>query len=280
MINNWKILTVAAKIRPAVRFLKIINNEAEIESRQPKLHPMMALWESEKYKFLDMSVENKRNFYECKTNYFTLDDVITWKDHFNQNRERIHDLTPLDLDFDIGLMNASLDQKLCNKVSVWHGDITTLEIDAIVNAANERLLGGGGVDGVIHRAAGPNLKIECRTLNGCQTGKAKTTGGYKLPAKYIIHTVGPVGEKPDLLKSCYKSCFDEMQAKQLRSIAFPCISTGIYRYPDVAAARIACRLSREFLEKNEQLVDRIIFCVFLEKDLIIYEKMLQIYFPL
>ena len=129
-------------------------------------------------------------------------------------------------------------------MSVVVGDITTLAIDAIVNAANASLLGGGGVDGAIHRAAGPELLAECRTLDGCPTGEARITRGYRLPAKHVIHTVGPVWEgggagEDELLARCYRSCFALLEEHGLRSIAFPAISCGAYRFPLPRAARVA-----------------------------------------
>uniref|UniRef100_A0A1B6JN87 Macro domain-containing protein n=1 Tax=Homalodisca liturata TaxID=320908 RepID=A0A1B6JN87_9HEMI len=171
--------------------------------------------------------------------------------------------------------NPSLNQS----VSMWAGDITTLEIDAIVNAANESLMGGGGVDGAIHRAAGPQLKAECATLHGCPTGQAKITGGYKLPAKYIIHTVGPRGEKPDLLKSCYQNCLEILRKENLRSIAFPCISTGIYGYPQENAAKVALTTVRKFMDQHPDSIERVIFCLFLKEDIEIYSRLMQVAFP-
>nr|CAD7587531.1 unnamed protein product [Timema genevievae] len=135
------------------------------------------------------------------------------------------------------------------------------------------------LDGAIHKAAGPKLLNECKTLNGCKTGESKITAGYELPARYIIHTVGPQGEYPDQLESCYKTCLDLLVKEKLRSIAFPCISTGVYGYPQEAAANIALRTVRNYLEKNPGLIDRVVFCLFLPEDVTIYGNLLQIYFP-
>ena len=165
---------------------------------------------------------------------------------------------------------------LLTMIEVICADITTLEVDAIVNAANASLLGGGGVDGAIHTAAGPVLLDYCRTLDGCRTGEAKLTPGFDLPARRIIHTVGPVWkegghyEQP-LLKACYQNSFDVALQNDVRSIAFPAISTGVYGYPKRQATEIAVAVMREYEDRFE----RIIACCFSEEDVALYREVLQ-----
>ena len=161
-------------------------------------------------------------------------------------------------------------------IELWTGNITGLQVDAIVNAANERLLGGGGVDGAIHRAAGPGLLEECRAIGGCPTGEAVITGGHQLPAKYVIHTVGPVWHggsrnEPVLLRACYRNCMALAESRKLESIAFPAISTGVYGYPLREAAEIAISEVRTFPTKA---VRRVVYACFDEADTTVYAEVL------
>ena len=163
------------------------------------------------------------------------------------------------------------------EIRALHADITTLAVDAIVNAANTSLLGGGGVDGAIHRAAGPQLLAECRSLGGCATGDAKITGGYRLPAKRVIHAVGPVWHggtngEPDLLASCYRRAIEIAAAHHLGSIAFPSISTGVYGYPIEQAAPLAVATVRAYVDATA--IREVTFCCFSAEDLEVYERAL------
>lgn len=165
-----------------------------------------------------------------------------------------------------------------SRITYMIGDITKLEVDAIVNAANSSLLGGGGVDGAIHRAAGPKLLAECRTLNGCPTGQAKITGGYNLPAKHVIHTVGPIYSgsalDPALLANCYRNSLDLAQKHGLHTIAFPCISCGVYGYPWQEASEIACRTVSEWIKFHRDYDIEVTFCCGMRSLYEIYEKIL------
>lgn len=166
-----------------------------------------------------------------------------------------------------------------DRMAAIKADITTLDVDAIVNAANRTLLGGGGVDGAIHRAAGPDLLAECRTLGGCETGQAKITDGYRLTARYVIHAVGPVWhggrhDEPRLLAGCYRESLKLAAARGLSSIAFPAISCGAYGYPLHQAAEVAVNETRSFLDHDDTIM-QVIFACFGDAMLTIYQELLQ-----
>ncbi|XP_033616903.1 ADP-ribose glycohydrolase MACROD2 [Fukomys damarensis] len=226
-------------------------------------------------RLLKMTLEERRK--EYVRDYIALNTILSWKEEMKGKSQNDEENTQ---------EPSQVKKSLSEKVSLYRGDITLLEVDAIVNAANASLLGGGGVDGCIHRAAGPCLLAECRNLNGCETGHAKITCGYDLPAKHVIHTVGPIarghinGSHKEDLANCYKSSLKLVKENNLRSVAFPCISTGIYGFPNEPAAVIALGTIKEWLAKNHQEVDRIIFCVFLEVDFKIYKKKMSEFFPM
>ncbi|XP_069036483.1 ADP-ribose glycohydrolase MACROD1 isoform X1 [Lepisosteus oculatus] len=226
-------------------------------------------WERVKELLGSLSQEERRKLYRTP-DFLSLEEIRTWK-ATGQPKGEVH---------------FKSNESLNPKISLFRGDITKLEVDAVVNAANKTLLGGGGVDGAIHRGAGPLLKKECSTLGGCETGQAKLTGAYGLPCNYVIHTVGPivqtgsVGDRErQALRNCYWSCLETARAQQLRTVAFPCISTGVYGYPPSEAADVALRTVREYLDTHGSQLERIVFCVFLKSDEDIYQEKLPLYFP-
>ncbi|XP_068581032.1 ADP-ribose glycohydrolase MACROD2 isoform X3 [Cebidichthys violaceus] len=228
-------------------------------------------WKTEKERLLRLDREERRKEYR-RQDFISLDKITTWGEENRPNeKEEGNDLTG--------------GGGLTDKVSLYKGDITVLEVDAIVNAANSSLLGGGGVDGCIHKAAGSCLYDECHSLNGCETGKAKITCGYDLPAKYVIHTVGPVARghvgptETNDLTSCYQNSLRLMKEHDLSTVAFPCISTGIYGFPNEPAADIALNTAKSWIEENPDKITRVIFCVFLETDFAIYKKKMSDIFP-
>ncbi len=171
-----------------------------------------------------------------------------------------------------------MSEQLQQRIDVKVGDLTVLSLDAIVNAANESLLGGGGVDGAIHRAAGPGLLEECRRLGGCPTGEARLTAGHRLPARHVIHTVGPVyrggsEREAELLSSCYRESLRLASEAGLETLAFPCISTGVFGYPKAEACEIAVQTVTSWLERN-LLPRRVTFCCFSEADAALYRQRL------
>ncbi|KAM3606048.1 uncharacterized protein V6R79_009868 [Siganus canaliculatus] len=227
-------------------------------------------WKTEKERLLHLDREERRKEYR-RQGFVSLDKIPTWReDNSSDDKEDGKELTG--------------GGGLTDKVSLYKGDITVLELDAIVNAANSSLLGGGGVDGCIHKAAGSCLYDECLSLNGCETGKAKITCGYDLPARYVIHTVGPVARghvgpsETNDLTSCYQNSLRLLKEQGLSTVAFPCISTGIYGFPNEPAAEIALSTVKSWIEENPDTITRVIFCVFLETDFVIYKKKMSVIF--
>ncbi|XP_040604423.1 ADP-ribose glycohydrolase MACROD1 isoform X2 [Mesocricetus auratus] len=219
-------------------------------------------WKEAKSFLKGLSDKQREEHYFCR-DFIKLKKIPTWKETAKGVTVKVEDPT------------YKKDKQLNEKISLFRGDITKLEVDAIVNA----------VDGCIHRAAGPLLTDECRTLQNCETGKAKITCGYRLPAKYVIHTVGPIAvgqpsaSQAAELRSCYLSSLALLLEHRLRSVAFPCISTGVFGYPNEEAAEVVLAALREWLEQHKDKVDRLIICVFLEKDEVIYRERLPRYFP-
>ncbi|OAL47405.1 A1pp-domain-containing protein [Pyrenochaeta sp. DS3sAY3a] len=212
------------------------------------------------------------------TNPLTLDEIPTLS--------LLYKLKKIALDDDDAAPAYEASATLNDKISVIRQDITTLAVDSIVNAANNSLLGGGGVDGAIHRAAGPDLYDECETLGGCATGSAKITDGYELPSKKVIHAVGPVywregDQAPVKLSGCYRTSLQLAVDNGCRSIAFSALSTGIYGYPSDEASLVALETVRKFLddEENSAKLDRVIFCNFLQKDEDAYFDNIPNFFP-
>ncbi|XP_067381176.1 ADP-ribose glycohydrolase MACROD2 isoform X4 [Channa argus] len=227
-------------------------------------------WKTEKERLLHLDLEERRKEYR-RQDFISLDKIPSWREENGSN------------DKEEGKVLKG-GRGITDKISLYKGDITVLEVDAIVNAANPSLLGGGGVDGCIHKAAGSCLYDECHSLNGCDTGKAKITCGYDLPARYVIHTVGPVArghvgptEKNDLT-SCYQNSLRLLTENGSSTVAFPCISTGIYGFPNEPAAEIALNTVKSWIEENPDKITRVIFCVFLETDFAIYKKKMSLIF--
>ncbi|XP_030000680.1 ADP-ribose glycohydrolase MACROD1 isoform X1 [Sphaeramia orbicularis] len=237
-------------------------------ARKVNLNSAEGDWKETKDFLLSLSVKDRCQYYRTSKSV-PLDEIPLWSPTAGGSQQSRY----------------PRDEKLDQKISLYSGDITMLEIDAIVNAANKTLLGGGGVDGAIHRAAGPLLKKECASLHGCETGQAKITCGYGLPAKFVIHTVGPIAQggvgedERKALRSCYRNSLKTATENAARSVAFPCISTGIYGYPPEQAVHEALATVRDYLDEHHDKLDRVIFCVFLPTDKELYLQNLPLYFP-
>jgi O-acetyl-ADP-ribose deacetylase (regulator of RNase III) len=266
------------------KFSKLSLRDKDEDAKRAKM------WRDEEA--LDLSQRRAR--YKCGKDFVEVNEIVRWKDYKTVNtataKEKASE-NPVRAKWFIKTFNIdqkediasrwTYNEELNSKVAIWHGDIRRLEVDAIVNAANEACLGGGGIDGAIHHGAGPKLLAECSLLHGCPRGKAKITRAYNLPAKYVIHTVGPIGENPDALHSCYKSVLKLAVKHNIKSLVFCGISTGIYGYPLYAASHIALATVRTWLDKprNNKKIDLIVFCTFLEKEKTCYESLMPMYFP-
>ncbi|XP_072277570.1 ADP-ribose glycohydrolase MACROD1 isoform X2 [Pyxicephalus adspersus] len=224
--------------------------------------------------FLKTLTQKQRREHYGTRNFIKVKNIPTWKDLAKKVKAKQPEVVKFPKNKD-----------LIEKISLIKGDITKLEVDAIVNAAKHTLLGGGGVDGCIHKAAGPLLKHECSFHGGCETGQTKITCGYLLPARYVIHAVGPVAEgnpgpqQKEDLHNCYKNSLYMATEGKLRTLAFPCISTGAFGYPSDEAADVALETIRSYLDEHKDKFDRIIICVFTAKDEEIYLNKLPEYFP-
>jgi len=253
-----------------------------------------ALWKEES----EMSLQERRERYNCGDDFTTLSDVKPWTQYCVEDLSGYEGIHAKDAQEYIAAFNAKddgddteetedtddiyqPDAEINRKVAHWRGNITAIEVGAIVNAANKGLLGGGGVDGAIHSAAGNMLYQECLPLGGADTGETKITRGYNLPAEYVLHTVGPIGENTEKLRSCYLTCLELVKKHNIRSVCFCGISTGIYSYPLYAASHVALKTIREWMEvpENRDAVDMVIVCTYLPKEKICYDKLFPTYFP-
>ncbi len=244
----------------------------------------MSFWRREPLKpWVEPStIEEKRALYACGKRYITLDRIPTWPEYIKQHVDEMATLSQPPPKALVQLTSKIVPRsELNSKISLFRGDMTTLEIDAVVNAANESLLGGGGIDGCIHSAAGPYLRQYNSTLGGCDVGQTKISPGFKLPAKYVLSTVGPRGENAQLLQSSYETVLDLVLQHGLKTVGFCCVSTGIFGYPLGNATLVALSTMRKWLETddNYKKIDRLIFVVFLETEQKMYEAMLPYFFP-
>ncbi|KAJ5071531.1 adp-ribose glycohydrolase macrod2 [Anaeramoeba ignava] len=252
---------------------RIIYNEMMKKTREIEEPKKVSDLAQEKLKtYFQQPLKDRREKYPRYSRYVPIEKVKKWEKFYPEIKDTVDPRFLLQQKFPVN-------QTLNNKVAIWRGDITTLEIDAIVNAANSSLLGGGGVDGAIHSAAGSGLRKENATLGGCRTGEAKLSTGHKMPCGFVLSTVGPIGEDPDALESCYKESLDLLKEVELKSIGFCCISTGIFGYPNRNAAEVALQTTREWMEKNHEKIDLIIFVIFLPVDWTIYTHLMPQYFP-